>query len=238
MAIGLYIHVPFCRSKCPYCDFYSLCFSEDLQKGYINGLIKNFQKYKGQKIDSIYFGGGTPSILSNESYKKIFLALNSNFKLISPEISLEANPCSVDFDKLSFFKDVGFNRISFGVQSCVDSELKKLGRAHNFEQAKNAITNAKIAGFENISADLMLGILGQTSDSLSYSINELSKLPLSHISAYILKIEKDTPFNNIDIINKLPNEDKVCDLYLKAVNELSQNEFEQYEISTFAKKGT
>ena len=237
MAIGLYIHVPFCKRKCPYCDFYSKSVTTDYEIQYVYALIRNIERYKNTEIDSIYFGGGTPSILSDESYKRIFSAVKTNFKLIEPEISLEANPCSVNLDKLQFFRNVGFNRISFGVQSCVNSELEKLGRAHDFEQAKQAILNASKAGFENISADLMLGIPEQTSESLSFSIDELSKLPLTHISAYMLKIEKNTPFNTDSIINMLPDEDSVADLYLQAINELEKNDFNQYEISNFSKKG-
>ena len=237
MAIGLYIHVPFCKRKCPYCDFYSKSVTPDIETQYVYALIRNIERYKNTEIDSIYFGGGTPSILSDESYKRIFSAIKTNFKLIEPEISLEANPCSVNLEKLKFFRNVGFNRISFGVQSCVDSELTKLGRSHNFEQAKQAILNASKAGFENISADLMLGIPEQTSESLSFSIDELSKLPLTHISAYMLKIEKNTPFNTESIINMLPDEDSVADLYLQAINELEKNGFTQYEISNFSKKG-
>lgn len=237
MATGLYIHVPFCKRKCPYCDFFSINVSHYNEIKYVDALIRNIKKYKDVEIDSIYWGGGTPSILSEESYQRIFSALKSNFKLVNPEISLEANPCSVDLEKLKFLRTVGFNRISFGVQSCVDTELKKLGRSHNFEQAKQAIFNAYNAGFENISADLMLGIPEQTKESLEFSINELSKLPLTHISAYILKIEENTPFNNSTVINSLPNEDIVADLYLQAVEQLENNGFMQYEISNFAKSG-
>ena len=237
MAIGLYIHVPFCKRKCPYCDFYSQSITPDTEIQYVDALIRNIQKYKSTEVDSIYFGGGTPSVLSDLSFQRIFSAIRNNFRLIEPEISLEANPCSVDLKKLEFFREVGFNRISFGVQSCVDSELKKLGRLHNFEQAKTAILNAKKAGFYNISADLMIGIPEQTSESLSVSLNELSKLPLTHISAYMLKIEKSTPYNTQSIINILPDEDSVADLYLQTINELEKNGFEQYEISNFSKKG-
>ena len=236
MPIGLYIHVPFCKRKCPYCDFYSQSVTPNTEIQYVDALIRNIHKYKNTEVDSIYFGGGTPSVLSDLSFQRIFSAINNNFRLIEPEISLEANPCSIDLKKLEFFRNVGFNRISFGVQSCVDSELKRLGRLHNFQQAKSAILNAKIAGFENISADLMIGIPEQTSESLSVSLAELSKLPLAHISAYMLKIEKSTPFNTESIINILPDEDCVADLYLQTINELEKNSFEQYEISNFSKK--
>lgn len=237
MAIGIYIHVPFCRKKCPYCDFYSLSFSKELEQKYVTSLIRNFSYYKGKVMDSIYFGGGTPSILSDESFKAISSAIKNNFTLSNPEITLEANPCTVDFDKLKFLRGLGFNRISFGVQSCVNSELEKLGRLHDFKQARYAVLNAKKAGFNNISCDLMLGIIGQNAETLTYSINKLCDLPINHISAYILKIEKNTAYNSPKIICQLPDEDKTSDLYLQAVNELSQKGFEQYEISNFAIKG-
>ncbi len=237
MAIGLYIHIPFCKRKCPYCDFYSQSITPDTEIQYVDAIVRNIQKYKNTEVDSIYFGGGTPSILSDFSYQRIFSAIKNNFKLIEPEISLEANPCSVNLNKLKFFRNVGFNRISFGVQSCVDSELERLGRLHNFDQAKTAILNAKEAGFDNISADLMIGIPEQTSESLSVSLVELLKLPMKHISAYMLKIEKNTPYNTDSIINILPDEDCVADLYLQAINVLERNGFEQYEISNFSKKG-
>jgi len=237
MAIGLYIHVPFCRKKCPYCDFYSLPFSEELERKYVDSVIKNLGFCKDKVLDTIYFGGGTPSILSNESYKRIFLAIEDNFTLLNPEITLEANPCTVDFEKLQFLRQVGFNRISFGVQSCVDSELEKLGRLHNFEKSQMAVLNAKKAGFDNISCDLMIGIIGQNSETLSYSIDRLTELPITHISAYILKVEEKTAYNNSEIIAQLPDEDSVADLYLQAIEELSQKGFEQYEISNFSIKG-
>ncbi len=237
MAIGLYIHVPFCKRKCPYCDFYSVCISSLSENNYVDGVIRNIEKYKGVDIDSIYWGGGTPSILSEISYQRIFSAIKANFKLIEPEISLEANPCSADIKKLEFLRNVGFNRISFGVQSCIDTELEKLGRLHNFEQAKQAIINADKAGFENISADLMLGIIGQNSKSLRYSISKLAELPLTHVSAYMLKIEKNTPYYTDSIIESVPDEDETADLYLHAISELEANGFLQYEISNFAKPG-
>ena len=238
MPIGLYIHVPFCKRKCPYCDFYSLVLTKQNEKDYADAVVRNIENFKGTEIDSIYFGGGTPSLLSMHSYFVIFKAIKENLILSKNcEISLEANPNSVDEKKLKSLKNVGFNRISFGVQSCDDSELEILGRLHNFIEAKNAILSAKNVGFDNISADLMLGIVGQNADSLSYSIRELSKLPINHISAYILKIEENTPYNNIDIIKNLPDDDNIAELYIQAVDELYANGFSQYEISNFAKSG-
>lgn len=237
MPIGLYIHVPFCKKKCPYCDFYSLPFSDELEKSYVKAVVRNIKSRKGIVLDSIYFGGGTPSILSIKAYEEIFSAINTNFSLENAEISLEANPSTVTLEKLIKLKKIGFNRISFGVQSCVDEELKKLGRLHDFQQAANAVINAKKAGFDDISCDLMLGIIGQTSQSLKYTIEKLTSLPITHISAYMLKIEASTAYNNADIINQLPDEDLVADMYLQAIEELSKQNFEQYEISNFSKQG-
>lgn len=237
MAVGLYIHIPFCKKKCPYCDFYSLAFSENMEKEYISALVRNFIYCKGEHIDSIYFGGGTPSILSANSYERIFNSIRGNFILENPEITLEANPCTVDFEKLKRLREIGFNRISFGVQSCINSELEKLGRIHDKKTAIVAIENAYKAGFTDISCDLMLGIIGQTKESLMYSINTLTSLPITHISAYMLKIEKGTAYNNEKIISQLPDEDTVCELYDLTCEYLKCKGFDQYEISNFSKKG-
>lgn len=237
MAVGLYIHIPFCKSKCPYCDFYSLLLSKDLEDKYVNALIRNFSYCKGEHIDTIYFGGGTPSILSCRSYEKIFNAIKENFIIENAEVTLEANPCTVDFEKLSQLHRIGFNRISFGVQSCIDSELRKLGRLHDTKTAIDAVNNAYKAGFTDISCDLMLGIIGQTKESLKKSIDTLTSLPITHISAYMLKIEKGTAYNCDKIISQLPCDDTVCELYNLTCEELKYKGIDQYEISNFSKKG-
>lgn len=237
MANGLYIHIPFCKSKCPYCDFYSLALSKDLEDEYVSALVRNFSYCKSQHIDTIYFGGGTPSILSCKSYEKIFKSIKENFIIENAEITLEANPCSVDLEKLTQLRNIGFNRISFGVQSLVDSELIKLGRLHNTRSAINAVTDAYKAGFTDISCDLMLGIIGQTRESLMLSIDTLTSLPITHVSAYMLKIEPNTFYNNDKIISQLPSEDTVCELYDLTIESLKCKGFDQYEISNFAKKG-
>ncbi|MEG0614847.1 MAG: radical SAM family heme chaperone HemW [Oscillospiraceae bacterium] len=238
---GLYIHIPFCRRKCPYCDFYSVNFSEETAEKYVAAVIHNIENY-GNKfgkvpIESIYFGGGTPSILSGKALGRIISAADRNFSLENPEISLEANPCTVDLKKLAELRSNGFNRISIGVQSLVDSELKTLGRLHNSKTAIDVILDAKRAGFENISADLMIGTVGQTFSSLATSIERLVALPISHISAYMLKIEEGTAYDCEEIISKAPNDDLSADFYLKTCELLENSGFFQYEISNFAKKG-
>lgn len=239
MGTGLYFHVPFCAKKCPYCDFYSEKYSEEIVDKYINAVIRNVEKYKNNAdciIDSIYFGGGTPSLLSPQRLEKIINAVNKSFKLNNPEISIEVNPSMVNKEKFKALRNIGFNRISFGVQSFNDDELKKLGRLHNSDTAKKAIINAHESGFDNISADLMIGIIGQDIYSLYKNIEVIKSLPIKHISAYMLKIEENTPYNNEDIINSLPDDDVVSDLYLNAVKELGKIGLKQYEISNFAYK--
>lgn len=237
MAVGLYIHVPFCRSKCPYCDFYSLAYNKDNADLYVNAVIENCKFYAGQEIDSIYFGGGTPSLLSTYQFEKILKSISDSFVLKDAEITLEANPKTIDKKRLKELKALGFNRISFGAQSLVDNELISLGRIHSAIDAINIIQNAYAAGFNNISADVMLGITQQNKTSLSHTIKKLANLPLTHISAYMLKIEPDTPYNNEKIISALPSEDTVCELYLMMISQLKENGFMQYEISNFSKKG-
>jgi len=239
MGVGLYIHVPFCKSKCPYCDFYSVKVNNALVEGWFLAVLRNLEHY-GEKygkipIDTVYFGGGTPSLVPEEMLHGILKKADEVFCFENPEISLEANPCSVDLDKLKNLKAAGFNRISFGVQSLDENELKFLGRLHNFKEAIWAIENAALAGFENISADIMLGIAGQTKNSLYKTISDLARLPVVHISAYMLKIEKGTPFDCQQIKLCVPDDDKTAELYLFAVKALEDLGFHQYEISNFAK---
>ena len=230
MQRGLYIHVPFCLSKCPYCDFYSVKHDNEIAESYTQAVIRNIQHYGG-KFDTVYFGGGTPFLL----WEKICDTLGFVDTATGSEITVEANPCTVDAQKLAALRDMGVNRISFGVQSLCDDELKALGRRHNADTAVNAIKIAKEQGFNNISADIMLGTPMQTLDSLTYTIQQLSELPVTHISAYMLKIEENTPFAKANL--ELPDEDEVCSLYLKATEQLANSGFEQYEISNYSRKG-
>lgn len=233
MSKGLYIHVPFCIRKCPYCDFYSVT-DISLTEKYTAAVIRNIKAQKA-KADTVYFGGGTPSLLNS---KQIYSILSAAFIENSAEITMECNPNSVTPDYLSDILNAGINRISFGIQSLDDGELKALGRIHDSETAVNAVNAAYNAGFRNISADLMLGTGYQTSASLQKSIEKLATLPLNHISAYMLKIEPETPYGkNSKIISLLPDEDMTADLYLETVDLLSDNGFMQYEISNFAKEG-
>lgn len=237
MSLGIYIHIPFCLRKCPYCDFFSVEYDFELCEKYVDAVCRNILKYKNDNlsVDTIYFGGGTPSLLTSNQLQKILLACDKAFKLEVPEITIEANPCSVDFVKLKDYNSIGINRISFGVQSADDKQLEFLGRLHNFSKAEIAVNNAYNAGFDNISCDLMLGLAGQNLDSLEKTIIKITDLPINHISAYILKIEHNTPFDCKKIKNSVANEDLQCDMYLNTVDMLEKRGFEQYEISNFAK---
>lgn len=232
--IGLYIHVPFCRRKCAYCDFYSLAASEDIIECYVKAVIRNI-KAQSRRYDTVYFGGGTPTLLSAE---QVFRILSAADIAEGAEISAEANPDSADTEKLSGFRSAGIDRLSVGVQSFDGRELAALGRLHSPAQAENAVKNARRAGFENISLDIMLGIPYQTAETLSETLKRTAELSPEHISAYMLKLEEGTPLaEDPDLINKAADSDTLADLYLQTVNSLEGFGYGQYEISNFSKKG-
>ena len=237
---GVYIHIPFCARKCPYCDFYSLAGAESMFEIYAKALIRDIQNTgnKDIAVDSIYFGGGTPTLMPAKLLCDICEAVKNSFNTAEDtEITVESNPFTADKNYYKELIEAGFNRISFGVQSCLDRELKALGRLHSFEQAEKSVLEAHDAGFENISCDLMMGIIGQSVESLIYSIDKLCSLPIKHISAYMLKIENGTPYDCDKIRNSIADDDKSVDMYLTAVEGLKENGFEQYEISNFCKGG-
>ena len=228
--LGLYIHVPFCRKKCPYCDFYSVGFREDLAAEYADAVLRNIRHYN-ERYDTVYFGGGTPILLA----RHIPRILAEIRRTAGAEVTVECNPLEMDRYTLEGLKNAGVNRLSVGVQSAVNAELKALGRAHTFEQARDAILMAHEVGFDDISTDLMLGIPEQDLNSLTYTIDRLSELPITHVSAYLLKIEPNTVFGKNPPV--LPDEDKTTELYLKTVQALKDHRFIQYEISNFARRG-
>lgn len=239
--ISLYIHIPFCKSKCPYCDFYSKTAEEFEYDKYTNILIDKIQYWSNKtakKISTIYFGGGTPSVLGADRLCRVLLEIQKNFCVLeNAEITVEINPetgKTIDFEKLYKY---GFNRISIGLQSAVDKEIKKLGRIHSPDDARDTALRAKKAEFKNISLDLMMGIPYQTKESLKCSIDFCNDCGVTHISSYILKIEKDTKFYQIRDSLLIPNEDEQAELYLFAVNYLDKLGYKQYEISNFAKNG-
>lgn len=239
--IGLYFHIPFCRSKCAYCDFFSGKADEADYDRYTSELKKKTE-YWGASADeiisSVYFGGGTPSVLGTDRLIDILQCAKQSFSIReNAEITLEVNPESglkLDFHRL---KSAGFNRISIGMQSSDERELKTLGRIHSPSDAKKTVEKAKKGGFENISLDLMMGIPHQTKESLKRSIDFCAECGVTHISSYIMKVEQGTRFYSIKEQLQLPDEDEQASLYLFAVDYLDKLGFNQYEISNFSKTG-
>ncbi len=239
---GVYIHIPFCKSKCPYCAFFSKPgTSREQMLEYTDALCRDIKETTGSRsieVDTVYFGGGTPTVMPDNALIRILNAVKDRFNVAeNSEITVEANPGTVDSDRLIALRKSGFNRISFGVQSAQDSELRSLGRAHSFEKAREAILAAENAGFDNISCDLMIGTPYQTEKSLIQSVDALCSMPIVHISAYMLSIEKGTPFDCERIRSLSADSDMTAELYLSAVKRLEENGFEQYEISSFCKNG-
>lgn len=236
-SIGIYIHIPFCRSKCGYCDFYSLT-REDLRETYVKRVTEEILTYQGKGItaNTLFIGGGTPSLLTVPEVEKLVAVCQKVFSL-SGEITMEANPDSVSPEYLIGIRKCGINRISFGAQSGVERELKALGRRHNVAQIEKAVYWAREAGFYNLSLDIMLGIPYQTTDSLTATLSFMLGLQPEHLSCYLLKIEEGTPFANMQIENLCADEDRVADFYLQTVQTLQNNGYPQYEISNFSKVG-
>ena len=235
--IGLYVHVPFCRSKCGYCNFYSEV-NDSSRAAYVETVCREIRSYAGQGItaDTLYFGGGTPSVLRAFEIAAIVSACRESFSL-SGEWTIECNPDSADAQLLRELKALGFNRLSFGVQSMVDHELKLLGRRHDRETAERAVKAAREAGFTNISLDLMLGIPDQTEETLMETLRRITAVRPEHISAYLLKIEADTPFDRAEIRSRCADEDVSADRYLSVSSYLKEAGYDHYEISNFALPG-
>lgn len=233
---GLYIHIPFCARKCPYCDFNSYVGKLDIAENYIKRLLKEAKDFSGQKIDTVYIGGGTPSLLEKELIEKLMDGVYDCFYINeNAEITIEVNPGTVDFLKLKTYIKSGINRLSVGVQSFDDDMLKVLGRLHDSEQAQNVIKSAFDAGFDNISADLMFSYKGQTMEIWSKDLEKIRELNIPHVSCYGLKVEEGTPFDK----NGMQNLDEETDRQLQkyTVSFLNNCGFNRYEISNFAKPG-
>lgn len=240
--LGVYIHIPFCLSKCAYCDFYSQCGTKNEYDEYTAALTKHISEAQMRTsdyvVDSVYFGGGTPTAIGEKNLVKILKAVKKNFKVSSDcEITCEANPNTVTFPMLKKMRKAGFNRISFGMQSAAASELRVLGRTHGFEDVVAAVDAARRAKFENLSLDLMYGLPQQTSESFSESLSAAISLSPEHISCYSLKLEDGTPLAERPETLFLPSDDEVADMYLDMVEKLAAAGYEQYEISNFAKEG-
>ncbi len=235
--IGLYIHIPFCNGKCPYCDFYSVTPKSETVEKYVDTLCRKLDE-SGGIYDTVYFGGGTPSLIGSDNIARIMSHIN---RTPDCESTLECNPSDTgavnsEFD-FSVVAKSGINRISMGLQSADDTERKALGRRGGCDDVERAIARAMSAEINNISLDLMLGIPNQTEESLKKSIEFCKNSGAKHVSAYILKIEDRTPFYKIKDSLRLPDEDATCDLYLFAVKELEKAGLHQYEISNFSHPG-
>lgn len=237
MSNGLYFHIPFCRSKCPYCDFYSVKYDKSQSEKYVDRLIDEIKKYNGS-FDTIYFGGGTPSILEPELIEKIISASKSQFNIEkNVEITVECNPSKNlerDFEK---YAEYGVNRISLGMQSARNEERFALGRVAGKSEVAKAIGDAKKSGITNISLDVMLGTPKQTLNTLDETFEFIDRMNVTHISAYMLKIEEGTKFFELKDRLELADEDIVAQMYLKTIDSLKSLGFNQYEISNFSKIG-
>lgn len=234
---GLYVHIPFCVSKCPYCDFYSLSGKNRQISSYIDAVLCESHRYRGEKFQTLYIGGGTPSLLGTDGLERLMVGLKANFNIDNlEEATIEANPESAGPDFFNVAKIMGFTRISIGVQSLNDIELKKVGRAHNAGQAVAAIRMALESGFTDISADIMIGLPGQTLKSLENTLHKVLDTGVTHISAYCLEVESGTPLAD-SIPDDIPCDDEQSVLYDLTRNILSRAGFIHYEISNFALPG-
>ena len=243
--IGLYIHIPFCVSKCRYCDFLSMPYDYDVREQYTMSLCKEIERFAKEHADeyvvnSVFFGGGTPSILEPELFEKIISTVRDNFKMnTDSEITIECNPGTVTYDKLGTYKENGVNRISFGLQSANDSELKALGRIHTFSDFMDSYDNALKAGFNNINVDIMSALPSQGVEGYRNTLEKVLSLDIKHISAYSLIIEEGTPFFEMNEkgLLKLPSEEDERQMYYMTEELLAKNGFHRYEISNYARDG-
>ena len=241
---ALYIHIPFCDHKCIYCDFYSIITSDNIQS-FLSALKNEISYYSklyrsNRKFTSIFFGGGTPSLMEPEYLEEIILHLKNNFDVDeNVEVTMETNPGTVDKVKLKDFRQIGINRISIGIQSFDDDDLKFLTRIHNKQTAIQTVCDAAEVGFENLSVDLIFNLPNQTKEKWLTNLKEAVKLPIKHLSAYSLILEQGTILNKMVLDGKvnIQDEDYDADLYETTIDFLTKNGFEQYEVSNFTKPG-
>ena len=240
--IGIYIHIPFCKSKCIYCDFNSFAKKDECIKPYIKALIKEIKNYAKENKDiivkTIYIGGGTPSYINETYIKEIIETIKNNYNIAKEaEITIEVNPGTANKKKLELYYKLGINRLSIGLQSTNDNLLKLIGRIHNFEDFLETVHIAQSIGFKNINADLMIGLPNQNILDIEETLNSLINLELTHISVYSLIIEPNTPIEKQINLGKLklPDEEIERYMYWYAKRKLEENGYLHYEISNFAK---
>ena len=234
---GLYIHIPFCVKKCLYCDFYSLPARLDARQSYVNAVLREAEAYSGLSFQTLYLGGGTPSLLGAELLSDLLRGLNRSLDLQDMvEATVEVNPESATGEFLEAARDAGINRVSIGIQSLVDSELKAVGRIHTAAQALQALKLAVRLGFKSISADLIIGLPGQTWPTLSQSLETLVSSGIEHLSLYCLSLEEGTPLAKCPPAD-LPSDNMQAELFEQASSFLEEHHYIHYEISNFALKG-
>jgi oxygen-independent coproporphyrinogen-3 oxidase len=240
---GIYLHIPFCNTKCIYCDFYSIT-DHSRKNELINSLIKEIEEksplLKDKHFDTIFFGGGTPSLLSYDDFSRIFNSIYSNLSILdNPEITIEANPGTLNKKKLSEFKKLPVNRLSFGVQSFIDSELKFLTRIHSSSGAVSSVKSAQDEGFNNISLDLIFALPNQNIKSWQYSLDKAIELNTQHLSAYSLIYEEGTVLYDLFKKKKVKkaNEENERILYDFTIQYIRGKGFHQYEVSNYSKEG-
>ena len=241
--LGLYLHIPFCKSKCTYCDFYSLPHSEEKMDAYTAALIRHLEEVAPrcarQTVDTVYFGGGTPSYLGEKRLTQLLKTVKKRYHVApDAEITLEANPDSAgDWKTLRVLRKAGFNRVSLGVQAADDAMLRRIGRVHTWDQVLSAVAAARMAKLENLSLDLIYGLPGQTLAAWQETLTAAAALEPKHISCYGLKVEPGTPLWQQRQGAALPDDDAQADMYLWTVDYLAKQGYAQYEISNFARPG-
>lgn len=236
---ALYIHAPFCLGKCPYCDFYSVVYSQEAADRYIQAVCQALEQlpFPAGPFETVYFGGGTPSLLGGKRIGAILQKASRFTILPGAEITVECNPGSLTEQDLKELYAAGVNRISMGVQSASSQQLQLLGRRHDVRQAAKAAAMAQAAGFSHLSFDLMLGLPGQDENEILKGVQFCREHGAEHVSAYLLKIEPGTLFAKNGMASRCPGEDAQADLYLFAVHTLESYGYSQYEISNFAANG-
>lgn len=239
---GLYIHIPFCRSRCSYCDFATGLYQSELAERYVRALIREIRSSAaaGARVDTIYFGGGTPSLLDPSQLERILRALHDRFEVDgAPEITLEINPGSISLAKLKEFRNLGINRASFGAQTFDDRELAKLGRSHTAADARRTFQDLRAAGFDNVSFDLIAGLPGQTLAGWQQNVHEALELQPEHLSFYLLEVHSGTPLaQHIERgLQPVPDEDLAAVMYENMLERATAAGYEHYEISNLCRPG-
>jgi oxygen-independent coproporphyrinogen-3 oxidase len=236
---GIYVHIPFCKSKCRYCDFASfpdkIGFAESYMACVYREMAMRKEELSSYTFNTLYIGGGTPSVIDEQYIAMLVVAAKKNFNLTpDAEITIEMNPGTVSAGKIEMYKKCGINRFSVGLQTAIDEQLRDLGRIHTLNQF---VSCAKLLKGENFSVDIMIGLKGQTTDDIAKSIQVAAAFGASHISMYALTPEDGTPIYTDYLNGELPDSDEVADMYAFGVNELKKLGFERYEVSNFCKPG-